>query len=468
MPHAEDFGQAEHELSYLAVLIKQRVRVPDLAARFGFDYSTPGRLPCPACHEQSTTKQTVSLYDDGARWYCFRCNTGGDVINWLAAMLDVPAGSAIRRLCGLLRIAPSTGTLVEYLRGVLALPAAAQVTAVAAKLAALRALRRCRDRSLATLLEDPTCQPDRIADAVAWYQHAAVAVHRGQAERMPVLAATISNMRAYGRGGVEQVHEPADHVLLDVLADEAAAYHARLADLRRCPEALAYLRARSCTAADLRTYGMGLCLNRRAPFDADGDTLHRAGICYRAPHYGLAMSGRLVLPFRDAAGRVVALAGRSFYDAPKWLNTADTAVFAKRCYLFGLDVALPAMLATRRVVLCEGYSDPIAVRRAGFPAVATAGTALTPEHVATLRGLVGEVILFFDGDEAGAKATAHAADILRGHVPVLRAVARPPGSPDPDECPPEQVRRDIKQAPEVWAADPGPAAWAAAVAARLG
>lgn len=461
MPNAraEDF-HSEHKLRYVATLIKQRVLVPDIAARFGFDYTVPGRLPCPACHEESTTQKTVSLYDDGARWYCFRCNEGGDVISWLAARLDVAPSAAIHRLCGVVNLELDGDTMIAYLRGQLK-PTIGLGTPVAFgnMLAAVRALRRRRDRSLAALLADPQTGPDAIRQAVAYYQHAVLGVYRNQAERMPTLADTVSTMRCYGQGGIEQIHGDAADLLI-AIADESERYTQAIPDLRHEPLALDYLRRRQFTAATLRLFGFGYCPDT----SADNPVLERVGLCWK--NGTPSLRHRIVFPIRDAAGRAVAMAGRSFSTTPKWINTADSPVYAKRCFLFGLDVAFADMLRTRRVVIGEGYSDAVAFARAGLPGVAAAGTSLTPEHVLTLRGLVEEVVLFFDGDTAGADATARAADLCRGHIPTVKAVVRPPGSPDPDECPDDVLRYLVSAAVPVWR-DRDPAAWSAAIRRRL-
>ncbi len=97
---------------------------------------------------------------------------------------------------------------------------------------------------------------------------------------------------------------------------------------------------------------------------------------------------------------------------PKYLNTSDTPVFKKSANLFSLNNAKNS--GKRTLILCEGYMDVIAVNQAGFTnAVATLGTALTGEQAVLMKRYADEVIICYDADEAGQKATARAIPILR-------------------------------------------------------
>src|SRR5699024_356893 len=113
---------------------------------------------------------------------------------------------------------------------------------------------------------------------------------------------------------------------------------------------------------------------------------------------------------------------------PKYLNTPETAIYHKSTVLYGLDLARKDIAAERRVVVVEGYTDVMAAHLAGVPtAVASCGTAFGSEHVKIVRrvmgdsnpnaglrlntdgrGLGGEVVFTFDGDEAGQKAALRA------------------------------------------------------------
>lgn len=143
-------------------------------------------------------------------------------------------------------------------------------------------------------------------------------------------------------------------------------------------------------------------------------------------------SDRVMFPIIDLRGNVIAFGGRILTDQkPKYLNTSDTLVFKKSSNLFSLNNAKNTGLRT--LILCEGYMDVIALNAAGFHnAVATLGTALTTEQALLMKRYADEVIICYDADEAGQKATAKAIDILRSAGLVIRILSIPDGK-DPDE-----------------------------------
>ncbi|MBQ7218445.1 MAG: toprim domain-containing protein, partial [Ruminococcus sp.] len=131
-------------------------------------------------------------------------------------------------------------------------------------------------------------------------------------------------------------------------------------------------------------------------------------------------------------GNVIAFGGRIMTDQkPKYLNTSDTVVFNKSVNLFSLNNAKNSK--SRSFILCEGYMDVISLNQAGFSeAIATLGTALTFDQATLLKRYCDEVIICYDADEAGQKATARAIDILRRAGIVVRVLSIPDGK-DPDE-----------------------------------
>ena len=141
---------------------------------------------------------------------------------------------------------------------------------------------------------------------------------------------------------------------------------------------------------------------------------------------------RVMFPIIDLRGNVIAFGGRIMSDQkPKYLNTSDTIVFNKSQNLFSLNNAKNS--GTRRLILCEGYMDVIAVNQAGFTdAVATLGTSLTTEQAMLMKRYCDEVVICYDSDEAGQKATQRAIGILRNSGLVVRVLSIPDGK-DPDE-----------------------------------
>lgn len=141
---------------------------------------------------------------------------------------------------------------------------------------------------------------------------------------------------------------------------------------------------------------------------------------------------RVMFPIIDPSGNVVAFGGRVMDDSkPKYLNSSDTAAFNKRKHLFALNFAKNC--ASERMILCEGYMDVIALHAAGFEsAVATLGTAITPEHARVFAKYTKKVIISYDSDEAGQNAAQKAMRLL-SEVGVEVRVLKLTGAKDPDE-----------------------------------
>ncbi len=122
---------------------------------------------------------------------------------------------------------------------------------------------------------------------------------------------------------------------------------------------------------------------------------------------------RVMFPIHDEQGRTIAFGGRitkKVENAPKYLNTRDTSVFNKGKHLFAYDVAKETIAAQSEAIICEGYTDVIAMHEAGFTnTVAALGTAFTSEHVKLIdRQRARKIICMFDGDAAGQHAAARA------------------------------------------------------------
>lgn len=145
--------------------------------------------------------------------------------------------------------------------------------------------------------------------------------------------------------------------------------------------------------------------------------------------------GRLMFPINDEQGRVIAFSGRVLPgdDSPaKYVNSPETPIFTKGRVLFALDKAKRAILDAKHAVICEGQLDTIACHAAGIrQVVAPQGTALTPEHARILKRYVDEVVLCFDGDQAGRNASIRSFDGLFGSGLAVRvALIPPPDDPD--------------------------------------
>ncbi len=235
------------------------------------------------------------------------------------------------------------------------------------------------------------------------------------------------------------------HDLHSVLDAAAAVFQRRLFE----PEgarALTYLRNRGLSEATIRRFGLGWSGDGRGALTAElardeitPPMLLAAGLL-RPGDTGRGdfelFFNRVMFPIRDRRGRTISFGGRTLGDGqPKYVNGPETEVFSKRRTLFALDLAREAARNGAEVVAVEGYMDVIALHQAGFgAAVAPLGTALTDEQLAELWRLSDAPILCFDGDAAGGRAAARAAEIALPLLTVgrtLRFATLPPGE-DPD------------------------------------
>jgi DNA primase len=155
--------------------------------------------------------------------------------------------------------------------------------------------------------------------------------------------------------------------------------------------------------------------------------------------------GRLMIPLHDAQGRVIGFTARlleDIKDAPKYINTPQTMLYDKSRHVYGLHLAKEAIRKTQYAVLAEGNLDVIQSHQAGVRnVVATAGTALTEQHLKVLSKFTGDIRLSFDADKAGINATERAIPIA-SKVGVSLSIITIPSGKDPDEL--------IKQDPLAW------------------
>jgi DNA primase len=201
---------------------------------------------------------------------------------------------------------------------------------------------------------------------------------------------------------------------------------------------------RDITAKTIETFGFGFAPDSRnalkkALLHLGEDRLIESGMLIK-PDQGESYDrfrGRLMIPIRDARGRVIAFGGRILGEGePKYLNSPDTPLFDKGRTLYNLDRAGPASRQARRLIVVEGYMDVIGCHRAGIDeVVAPNGTAVTEAQLTRMWRLDPAPILCFDGDSAGRKAAIRAALRALPHIGperTLRFVELPPGQ-DPDD-----------------------------------
>lgn len=230
--------------------------------------------------------------------------------------------------------------------------------------------------------------------------------------------------------------------MLQMNKDAARFFRDCLFDENIGKEGMAYLKKRKLDYAVIKHFGLGY-----APpsFGLLTEHLHRLGytdkemtagfLCGVSKKTGRPFDyfrNRVMFPILDVSGNVIAFGGRVLDDStPKYLNSSDTPVFKKSRNLFALNYARG--VCANELILCEGYMDVIALHAAGFcNAVATLGTALTPEQARIMSRYTKKVLISYDSDAAGQKAANRAIGIFND-VGLDVRVLKIEGAKDPDE-----------------------------------
>ena len=237
--------------------------------------------------------------------------------------------------------------------------------------------------------------------------------------------------------------------LLEAMERAVTWYHERLLAAPDAGPARDYLRSRGYDGEVVRQFRLGwapddwdalaraLKLPEKVLSDSGLGFINRRG---RAQDF---FRGRVLFPICDPSGRPVALGGRILpprpgaeppqRPEPKYKNSQESPIYAKRRTLYALNWAKHGVIAQGEVVVCEGYTDVIGCFQAGVPwAVATCGTALAEEHFTLLRNFAKRIVLAYDADAAGQSATSRVYEWERKHE-VDVVVADLPGGSDPGD-----------------------------------
>lgn len=206
-------------------------------------------------------------------------------------------------------------------------------------------------------------------------------------------------------------------------------------------KALNYMAGRGISPATAKTFGLGFAPDSwdslRNAMKAKGFTdyeLFDADLVRKGKNGGFydCFRDRLMFPVIDVSGNVIGFSGRMLGDyEPKYLNSRETLVFNKGRNLFGLNLAKKSKAGN--IILVEGNVDVVSLHQAGFDnAVASLGTSLTPEQARLISRYTNEVVIAYDADGAGIKASQRAINILET-LDVKVKVLRIQGAKDPDE-----------------------------------
>ena len=224
------------------------------------------------------------------------------------------------------------------------------------------------------------------------------------------------------------------------LSKEAARYFHSKLYAQEGAEGLSYAQKRGMPRSTLTKFGIGFAPNgwnglvdaMKAKGYTDQELKDAGLVSEKNGRIYDRFRNRLMFPIIDVRGNVIGFGGRVMDDStPKYLNSPETIIFNKRKNLFALNLAKKSKLGY--LILVEGYMDAVALHQYGFDcAVASLGTSLTQEHAVLLSRYTEQVVLIYDGDEAGQNATRRAIPMLEA-AGIQVKVLRMHDAKDPDE-----------------------------------
>jgi DNA primase len=223
--------------------------------------------------------------------------------------------------------------------------------------------------------------------------------------------------------GKYDLQNSAQNDLFKINSRIADYYHSFLEQSANSANARKYLKDRGFTDQDVLDFNLGFApdtfdsvVNNAIKNRMDLIALEKLGIIKKnkISKYNDFFRNRIIFPIKDSKGRVIAFGGRVMDDSlPKYLNSPETEIFKKNASLYGIDIAVQHIKEQKRILILEGYIDVISLHRAGIKnSVATLGTALTDNHITLIKRYTDEIILIFDGDEAGVKASLRSVDLF--------------------------------------------------------
>lgn len=243
---------------------------------------------------------------------------------------------------------------------------------------------------------------------------------------------------------------------MKVLSEAAKHYHENIYK-KEAKKAQDYIKLRGFTRHELEDFMLGYSMNwnelisHLASQGFSNEQMLSAGVAQSKEEGRLydAMGERLVFPILNSFGECIAFTARALEktDFAKYKNTAETIVFQKSKTVYGIHLLkkLKQEKGLNNIVIVEGQIDVISMHRWGFKnTVACLGTAFTAEHARELKRLSEEIILCFDGDEAGTKATLRAIEILKDSGCRVKIAQLEKGK-DPDETLKEEGGREKMQ-----------------------
>ena len=208
-----------------------------------------------------------------------------------------------------------------------------------------------------------------------------------------------------------------------------------------------YFRSRGFRDDIIRKFQLGFCLSSRHAF-ADAalkagfqrDFLIKTGLCFERENGELIdrFNGRVMFPWVSVSGKVTAFGGRLLDSrtkgvSQKYVNSPDSVIYHKERELYGIFQAKKAIAKHDLVYMVEGYTDVVSMHQCGIEnVVANSGTALSVHQIRLLRRFTPNIVLLYDGDEAGQHAALRGTDMLLAESMNVKVLLLPDGK-DPDE-----------------------------------
>lgn len=239
------------------------------------------------------------------------------------------------------------------------------------------------------------------------------------------------------------------NISLDILNE------AYLMEIKNHTNAINYLLNRGLNADDIRYFDIGyapssnftlrLLQNQNVPLE---HALKYGCIKQNESGYYASFINRITFTIKNERGKVVGFGGRTLSsedNIAKYVNSPESAIFKKSNILYLYDKAKDSIYKSGQIIICEGYMDAIALHKAGFSnAVAVLGVALTPYHLPLIKKPNAKVILCFDADNAGLKASFKSATLLSQNG-VSGSVVRLNGAKDPSDILNEFGKDELKK-----------------------
>ena len=221
-----------------------------------------------------------------------------------------------------------------------------------------------------------------------------------------------------------------------------------------------YFRSRGFRDDTIRKFRLGFSLSDREALPQTAlqkgykeDFLVKTGICYKRENDGRLIdrfAGRVMFPWIGISGKVVAFGGRKLDQATKgvqqkYVNSPDSEIYHKEQQLYGIYQAKKAIAKENCVYMVEGYTDVISMHQSGIEnVVANSGTALSVHQIRMLRRFTPNVVLLYDGDEAGIHAAMRGTDMMLAEGMNIKVLLLPDGD-DPDSFARKHTAKDFRE-----------------------